>query len=148
MNNLYFVLLLAVSQFFSSTETPNSPEKETPILKDSIPFVCGQPDGYDDFLKQHPDVLEKQNRWEREQKKRLETKQSIARRGTAYEIPVVIHIIHDNGTENISDAESQWFLALALLKANRMEEAKAQLELIVRNGGWNAGEAGEILERF
>ncbi len=105
MNHLYFALFFAATQFFGSTESSLSLQKENSVLKDTIPFVCGQADGYEEFLKQNPDVLKRQNQWEVEQKKRATSRQSTARRGTAYEIPVVVHIIHNNGSENISDAE-------------------------------------------
>ena len=111
MNNLYFVLaFLGVSHFFGLTnetnnlQSENFQKKESFILKDSLPS-CSQSEIHQNILNQHPEILQKQNQWEAARKERVESGQAIARRGAAYELPVVVHVIHTDGAENISDAQ-------------------------------------------
>ena len=54
-------------------------------------------------LAKNPAFQQIHNRLEAEQKARIESGQINARRGANYELPVVVHVIHNNGRENISD---------------------------------------------
>lgn len=66
---------------------------------------CGTQEWHNEYVKTHPEVLEieKQKEAYNEQRNKLAGKSQGA--GPVYIIPVVFHIIHEYGAENISEAQ-------------------------------------------
>ena len=75
-------------------------------LNAQVPLPCGQPEAQAAFDAVHSGAAEARDAAERSTR---EAAQALLQRGAqddeVYIIPVVFHVIHDNGEENISDAQ-------------------------------------------
>jgi hypothetical protein len=65
---------------------------------------CGTDEHYKEQLKNNPEI---ENRFFNFQKTVISQKSAIKKRSSKIIIPVVVHIMHNNGIENISDAQVQ-----------------------------------------
>ncbi len=66
---------------------------------------CATDHAHDEWLDDHPDLEQLQQQLELQYKQQLQQPEPTENAVIAdYTIPVVVHIIHDNGPENISDA--------------------------------------------
>lgn len=70
------------------------------VAQSSHDHACGTEHYYEELLKQDPSLVQK--RAEYMQQAALAAKSNPVRRAAKYTIPVVFHVIHTNGTENIS----------------------------------------------
>jgi len=87
------------------------------IVNAQEPLPCGQPGAQADFDAAHPGAAAER---EADEQSARASAQALLERGAQdselYIIPVVFHVIHDNGEENISDA--QIFDAMEILNAD------------------------------
>lgn len=110
MNLLYlpisfFGLLHLFSSVLQITPLQNPQfSTQTITIKDTLP-ACAQKDVHQKWLNENPAFQQRENQQEAARKIRSQNRGSIARRGVPYEIPVVVHVIHNNGPENISDTQ-------------------------------------------
>lgn len=67
--------------------------------------TCATDQMYREQVKEHPEILEVSKALEREIQEKLKYIDLQGAKGTAtiYDVPVVVHVIHDYGTENLSD---------------------------------------------
>ncbi len=63
---------------------------------------CGTDIYYDNLVEKHPEIIKSQHQFEGEVTDYKKIKSSVNKRATKYTIPVVFHVIHTNGPENIS----------------------------------------------
>ncbi|HZF99433.1 MAG TPA: hypothetical protein VEY71_00450, partial [Chitinophagales bacterium] len=70
-------------------------------------FKCGNVQWYNQNVLNNPQMLEAEEQYERETRDFLEQNPNPVRDGSDpdYIIPVVFHVVHDYGMENISDAQ-------------------------------------------
>ena len=71
------------------------------------PLTCGQQAATEALKAHDPAFQAKAAQIEQKWRNHLKTKQPIPLGATTITLPVVVHIIHDNGPENISDAQVQ-----------------------------------------
>ncbi|MCC6460361.1 MAG: hypothetical protein IT260_07805, partial [Saprospiraceae bacterium] len=71
------------------------------------PLSCGQAERWQAWLQQDPALEQRQAKLDNMRAQQLANGQPIADGSALYTIPVVVHIIHQNGVENISDAQVQ-----------------------------------------
>ncbi|MGC6414702.1 MAG: M43 family zinc metalloprotease [Bacteroidia bacterium] len=63
---------------------------------------CGTDIHYANLIKNHPEIIQSQSRFDSEVIEYKKIKSTVNKRATTYTIPVVFHVIHTNGPENIS----------------------------------------------
>lgn len=118
--NKIFTCLLVSSISFLATKSYAQEEKH---------FKCGAHTELNRMLKEHPDLAKKIAASEAKTQQKLQQKDGVDLT-TVYTIPVVFHIIHQNGSENVSDA--QIYDAMAVLNRDyRMLNADTNVILPV-----------------
>lgn len=65
--------------------------------------TCGTPNKMNNFFREHPEMVS----YSKELRKFLETPSNVRKRtiGTVITVPVVVHVLYKNSTQNISDAQ-------------------------------------------
>ncbi|MEM6966159.1 MAG: M43 family zinc metalloprotease, partial [Bacteroidota bacterium] len=105
--------LLAFSFLKSNSSQPTSPfgfskNKMLVRLTDSTHLNCSHTSVWNATIQKNPTLKKRHQKWEQEMLQLAEQAESSAQKAAVlYELPVVVHVIHNNGTENISDAQIQ-----------------------------------------
>ncbi len=76
-------------------------------LKDSLTvphLICSQKASWENAIAKNPKLEIQHQKWE-EKMRPLTTSNSLAKPISQFDLPIVVHIIHENGNENISDAQ-------------------------------------------
>ncbi len=109
MKNLYLLIsFLCLGQFINSAifHSKDTFSQKTIASTDTLGFGCAQKDVHEKWLSEHPSFQIKENQQKAARKIRLQNRPLSAQRGgVPYEIPVVVHVIHNSGLENIPDAQ-------------------------------------------
>lgn len=66
---------------------------------------CGHTEMYNKLISRHPEILQQERLDEIQTEQYISSAQNSGRQGTIYVIPVVFHVLHQYGDENISDAQ-------------------------------------------
>jgi len=112
-----FIDLKKTNTKLSATVTPILKNENNVVSSDTLPpeFIpCSQTSAWKAATERDPDLLKKHNKWEEEMlNTQLKNKASSNNESSIlpYELPVVVHVIHNGGSENISDAEVQMGIA-------------------------------------
>ena len=115
------MLLLTTSLFFS--EKPSG-EQPTPLVTDEF---CHAAHAHTAYLAQNPAVKQVNDAFEKAYIQKIQTQpESIM----DYTLPVVVHIVHDNGAENIPDA-------MVLQGVQHLNDAFANVGYYNQNTGVN-----------
>ncbi len=74
---------------------------------------CSTDEHYRELVKKHPELLEYEKQFQEQMKAVLGRKTAAPPDTTTYDVPIVVHIVHDYGAENIADnvifdAVSNW----------------------------------------
>ena len=88
-----FLLLAGITLFFLKNP-----------VKAQEPSFCGTVEMNEKAVKEHPELLKKHQELE-EYTKKYVSSHTAKERGTIYRIPLVFHVLHDYGAENISDEQ-------------------------------------------
>ena len=109
MNQLYYFFLIAVLSWNQVEEPvlPSSSETPPSAISSSSLF-CHQEQVWQQLIEDQPDFLQHQRSLEEQLYQRTidgKISNRNAFNAPPYELPIVVHIIHNNGTENISDGQ-------------------------------------------
>lgn len=82
---------------------------------------CSTDEHYQQLVARHPELVEFEKQFNDQVAMKLAAKTTAASDTTTYDVPLVVHVVHDYGTENLSDndiyeAAATW--ALAYVKQN------------------------------
>ncbi len=94
------VLLPLFASAFGIFMAENSSAQTEKLPQTNAEHFCGSTEIYQQLLKMHPDWVQQMNQSNQEiEKTNPQTNQTLMT------IPVVFHVLHENGPENISDAQ-------------------------------------------
>jgi hypothetical protein len=119
MKTTRLVLLLLISYLFQTVGL-KAQQEET--------FNCGSDEKRMELINKYPDILKKEQELEKFTEEYIKNKKNNKSSNQTYVIPVVFHVLHEYGSENISDA--QIFDAIRVLNED-FSKSNADTSLVI-----------------
>lgn len=113
------VLLLLISYLFQTVDLKAQEEGH---------FNCGSDEKRMELINKYPDILKKEQELEKFTQEFIKNKKNNKSSNQTYVIPVVFHVLHEYGSENISDA--QIFDAIRILNED-YSKSNADTSLVI-----------------
>ncbi|MEO0789934.1 MAG: M43 family zinc metalloprotease, partial [Bacteroidota bacterium] len=107
MKNLLIRLALPILLIASAVFLLNGSDQKSLGGEPQRTHYCAQEHIHESWLNQDPSHYFRQEAFERQLRQYMETQSATAERNQPppYTLPVVVHIVHDGGVENLSDAQ-------------------------------------------